>query len=135
MIEVYCDGGARGNPGPAAWGFVVLKDNQLVMSGSGYIGVATNNVAEYTAVVEALKGLKSKFNGKNLKFNIDSQLVAMQLSGLFKIKNSRLRELIIKIRTLETSFKQISYNQIPRSQNTEADKLVNLELDKRINRY
>ncbi len=129
LIEIFTDGGARGNPGPAAYGFVAKADGQIVKEGAGYLGIATNNFAEYTAVIEALEFAKGKFAGQDLKFYMDSQLVASQLSGLFKIKNAAIRELVFKIRGLESSFGQITYTHVPREKNKEADRLVNLALD------
>lgn len=129
-LNVYCDGGSRGNPGHSAYGFAVLKDGEIVKKGSGYIGIATNNVAEYTAIVEALKWLKENFPGNNLSFFLDSQLAASQLSGLYKVKNSKIRDFILEIRGLENSFSQITYNHVPREKNKIADSLVNIELDK-----
>ena len=129
MIEVYCDGGARGNPGPAAYGFVVKVAGRQVKEGQGYIGIATNNFAEYTAVIEALNWLTGRFSGRDLNFYLDSQLVVSQLSGIYKVKNSTIRDLVFKIRSLETSFGQIKYQHIPREQNLQADSLVNQALD------
>lgn len=128
-IDVFCDGGARGNPGPAAWGFVIKKDGITIKEIGGYIGIATNNVAEYTAVVEALTYLKEQFRGSDLQFHVDSQLVASQLSGIFKVKNPTIRELVFKVRTLENDFARITYMHIPREQNTQADRQVNIALD------
>ena len=129
MIEIFCDGGSRGNPGPAAFGFVVKDSKKLIKEGRGYIGVATNNFAEYTAVIEALKWLKENYPGKDLRFYLDSELVASQLSGLYKVKNAKIRDQIFEIRSLETSFGQISYQYTSRELNREADKLVNQVLD------
>ena len=129
MIEAFCDGGARGNPGPAAYGFVVKTNNQIVKKEGKTLGVATNNFAEYTAVIEALMWLAKNFKGQDLNFFLDSQLVASQLSGIYKIKNAKIRELVIKVKGLETEFGQIKYQHIPREQNKEADQLVNLALD------
>lgn len=132
MINVFTDGSARGNPGPAAYGFVVKKNGQTLHKGSGHLGLATNNVAEYTAIIKALFWLKEKHRSQDLKFYLDSQLAASQLSGIYKVKNSKIRELIVKIRILETNFGQISYNHIPREQNKEADNLVNQALDENL---
>ena len=131
MIEVFCDGGARGNPGPAAYGFVVKDKGAIVKEGNGYIGVATNNVAEYTAIVEALKWLGPNKKGAQLHFFLDSQLAASQLNGIFKVKNAKIRELLVKIRELENEFGKIIYQHVPRDQNKEADKQVNIALDQR----
>lgn len=129
MIEVFCDGGSRGNPGPAAYGFIVKIDGETIYKGQGYIGIATNNLAEYTAVVKALSWLGENFAGKDLVLNLDSQLVVSQLSGLYKVKNPKLRELIFKVREFESNFGSVSYRYISRNQNKEADALVNQALD------
>ena len=128
-INVFCDGGSRGNPGPAAYGFVIKKDGQTIKSQGGFIGIATNNFAEYTAIVEALNCLKAQAPKQDLSFFVDSQLVASQLSGIFKIKNPVIRELVFKIRILENGFGRITYTHIPREQNKEADLQVNIALD------
>ena len=132
MLEVYCDGGARGNPGPAAYGFVVKDKGRIIKEGAGFMGIATNNIAEYTAIVEALKWLATNFNNQNLMFFVDSQLAASQLNGIFKVKNAKIRELLFKIRELENQFRQVFYKHIPREQNKEADRLVNEVLDKQV---
>ena len=129
LVNVNTDGGARGNPGPAAYGFVVKKDDASIHAQGGYIGIATNNVAEYTAIVEALKYLKNKFSGQKLNFFVDSQLVASQLSGFFKVKNATIREFVFKIRELESDFSSVTYTYIPRELNKEADQQVNIALD------
>ena len=129
MLTVSCDGGARGNPGPAAYGFVVKDGQQILKKGKGYIGTATNNFAEYTAILEAFKYLEKTHKGENLEFFLDSLLAASQLNGTFKVKNANIREFLVKIRELEVEFGQIRYNHIPREQNKEADALVNEALD------
>ncbi len=128
-ISVFCDGGARGNPGPAAWGFVIKIDGEKIHENGGYIGIATNNIAEYTAVVIALTYLEEHFRGSELRIYVDSQLVASQLTGIFKVKNTYIREMVLKVRNLENSFGNIIYTHIPREQNKEADLQVNIALD------
>lgn len=132
MIEVYCDGGSRNNPGHAAYGFLVKVDGQIIFKKGDYIGVATNNVAEYTAVVEALKWLEKNKSGQEINFMLDSNLIVSQLSGIYKIKNSNLNKLVITIKGLEKNFKKVSYKHIPREKNKEADKLVNIALDQKL---
>lgn len=132
MLTIFCDGGARGNPGPAAYGFVVKAQGRTIREGAGFLGVATNNFAEYTAVIEALSWARHNFAGRDLQFYLDSQLVVSQLSGLYKVKNARIRELVFKVRELSTNFGQIRYTHIPREKNKEADKLVNQALDEEI---
>jgi ribonuclease HI len=140
MISVFCDGGARGNPGPAGIGFVVFDENQKVLvRAAKFLGRATNNVAEYQAVIESLKWFTSKKDliGQNkdvrIKFHLDSMLVVNQLNGLFKIKNAALRNLIIQVRQLENAVSyQITYHHIPREKNKIADDLVNQIINKKI---
>lgn len=137
-LIVHTDGGARGNPGPAAVGVVIeqyqvslKEEKKLITQWGKRIGETTNNVAEYKAVIEALLYIKNA-GLKNLQANfyLDSNLVVQQLNGRFKVKNSALRELIVNIRILETEISGIiHYNLIPREQNTRADAMVNAALD------
>mgnify|MGYP000530612491 CR=1 FL=1 len=140
ILHVYTDGGARGNPGPAAIG-VVVKEYQEETSAEilrnkfgKKIGIATNNVAEYRAVLEALGfmiGLQNQ--GRKIeKINVylDSQLVASQLGGIFKIKDPTLKKLFLMIKEQEKKLGvAIFYFHIPRAQNVLADREVNLSLD------
>jgi len=134
-LFVFTDGGARGNPGPAAIGFVVKDSHGKVLVKLGkFIGRATNNVAEYQAVIEALKWIKAniQYSIFNIQFFLDSKLVVNQLNGRYKIKNIKLKGLIIKIKELEKKIKtQIFYYFIPRSKNHHADFLVNQVLDEK----
>jgi ribonuclease HI len=139
---IHTDGGARGNPGPAAIGVVieeVVEGNPSTRSArSGRaieiarrIGETTNNVAEYTAVLEALREVKNiAGENKEIQFFLDSTLVVNQLNGLFKVKDAKLRQLLIQARMLEQEVGgQIAYTSVPREQNRHADALVNRELD------
>ena len=113
MIEVWCDGGSRGNPGHSAWGFLVKVKGRITKKGRGYLGIATNNVAEYTAVIEALK-VVSKTEELSIDFYLDSLLVVQQLNGIFKIRDARLRELAMKIRMLERVLgAEVQYHYVP----------------------
>ncbi len=131
MTEVYCDGGSRGNPGPAAYGFVIKKNGQIRKTGFGYLGIETNNFAEYTALIEALTWLQKDYPGEDLRVFLDSKLVVSQMSGIYKVKNAKIRDLVVKVRQLEPTFGKIIYQYIPREQNKEADRLVNRALDTR----
>lgn len=137
-INVFCDGGARGNPGPAAAGFVIKDSAGKVIKKKGkYLGRATNNVAEYQAVVAALAWLgqqaKPASQPATYTFFLDSRLVVNQLNGLFKVKNPSLRSLVVKIRQLEQAVGgHINYLFIKREKNQEADQLVNLTLDQKL---
>lgn len=136
---IYTDGGSRGNPGPAAYGFVIYKNGELLFEEGKRIGEATNNVAEYTAVIAALKYvLSSKYpfgvaQGKqalSIQFFMDSKLVAEQLSGRWKVKNETLRNLYFTIKELEQKIgTEIVYEHVGRAKNLEADRLVNFALD------
>ena len=134
-IIVYTDGGSRGNPGPAALG-VVIKDEKgnLIKKYGEALGAKTNNEAEYAAVVSALKKIKALFGKEKTKkmvvdMRMDSELVAKQLTGKYKIEVERLFPLFIKIWNLKMNFKNISYMHVPREQNKEADQMVNEALD------
>jgi ribonuclease HI len=130
-ISIFCDGGSRGNPGPAAYGFVVFSNTKKIYEEGKTLGVQTNNFAEYSAVINALRYIvSSKHRLSSIKFFLDSKLVVEQLSGKWKIKNENLRSLCHTIKTLEYSLGMpITYKHIPREKNTEADLLVNKALD------
>lgn len=131
-LIIYTDGASRGNPGPAAYGFSI-RDNsgKILYEDSCYIGVATNNFAEYSAVLNALGYAAKHFKGIEIIFLIDSKLVVEQLSGRFKIKSPNLGTLIHKIKDLESNQGQIIYQHIPREENKDADSLANQALDNR----
>ncbi|MCJ7826568.1 ribonuclease HI family protein [Patescibacteria group bacterium] len=133
-LIIHTDGGARGNPGPAAIGVVFEKNGKLIHQFGKKIGEATNNVAEYTAVIEALKYIKNSHvacHMSRVTFFLDSVLVVNQLTGKFKVKDAKLRMLLFEIRSLEQEVRGvITYTAIPREQNKEADLLVNRALDK-----
>lgn len=128
-IIVYTDGGARNNPGPAAIG-VVIGDKKY----SKFIGNATNNEAEYQAVIFALKKLrqligKKRIESQEIEMRMDSELVQKQLSGEYKIKEKELQILFVEVWNLRLDFDHLRFIHIPREQNRLADKLVNEALD------
>jgi len=132
-LIIYTDGASRGNPGLSSYGFVILDDKKNTLYEEGrYIGIATNNVAEYTAVLSALKCVSEKL-ALNERINIelfaDSKLVAEQLSGRYKIKSPHLKPIIEKIKILALELGAVTYSHIPRSKNTRADRLANQALD------
>lgn len=135
MITVFTDGGARGNPGPSAIGVYIIDDEKQVLYEKGErIGMATNNVAEYKAVLHALSFLSQNKpivkKHSAVHFLLDSQLVASQINGIFKVKNSKLRSLLFQIREKETEISaKIIYSHIAREKNEKADSLVNKALD------
>lgn len=128
-LVIYTDGGARGNPGPAALG-VVVGDKEY----SEYLGEITNNKAEYLALIFALKKAKALLGSKKageaeLEVRMDSELIVRQLNGIYKIKEPDLQPLFIEVWNLRLDFKKVEFKHIPREQNKRADKLVNRELD------
>ncbi|KKU58080.1 MAG: Ribonuclease H [Candidatus Amesbacteria bacterium GW2011_GWA2_47_11b] len=132
-MRIHTDGGARGNPGPAACAFVATDDRGHLIHQQGfYLGIATNNQAEYQAVIAALKWVSTLDpQPPALNFYLDSQLVVNQLQGNFKIKNQSLKIKKLKILELIKNYKLKIKNfvYIPRSQNAAADLLVNQTLD------
>lgn len=133
-IVVFTDGASRGNPGPASFGFTISDGRGGLLYEQGkYIGITTNNVAEYTAVHEALKYIKERFINTPLEieFYADSKLVVEQLSGRFKVKSSHLKFIIDKIKILSLELSGVRYTHVPRAKNTAADRLANLALDSR----
>ena len=132
-LSIFTDGGSRGNPGPAAIGFVVQdKQGKILFKKGKAIGRATNNVAEYTAVIEALTWLVQQKDFDKVDFFLDSKLAVNQLNGLYKIKDAKLRDLIIKVRILERSVStKINYAFVPREKNKQADQMVNFALNKK----
>lgn len=134
-LKIWCDGGSRNNPGPGACAFVVKdEDCKTLFSEGKLLGKVTNNIAEYNGVILALIYLKNNYETyNNYNFYLDSNLVVSQLNGLFKIKDSKLRDLFLQIKILENEIKiPVKYNLIPREQNREADLLVNQTLDKNL---
>ena len=134
-IIVHSDGGARGNPGPAAVGVVIAKeDGEVLEELSETIGESTNNIAEYTAVLRGLHALIALFGEKTTELEIDwrldSELVVKQLAGEYKVKNPGLRSLFEEIRDLRARFPKLSLRHVRREENKEADRLVNEALDR-----
>jgi ribonuclease HI len=131
-LIIHTDGGARGNPGPAAIG-VVIRDESgtLINQIAKKIGKSTNNHAEYQAVIEALQWLvEQKQGAASLQFILDSTLVVNQLSGQFKVKDANLKNQLRQVRQLEGVLKMpVTYLAVPREQNVAADRLVNEALD------
>ncbi|MDP1689044.1 MAG: ribonuclease HI family protein [bacterium] len=134
IIVVHIDGGARGNPGPAAIG-VVLEYGGTKKKYGEAIGNTTNNIAEYSALIFALKKIKQLFGkakSKELRINVksDSELLVRQMNGIYKIEDVKLRDLFVDIWNLRLDFKSVNFTHIPREENKEADAMVNKALDK-----
>jgi ribonuclease HI len=136
-LSIYCDGGARGNPGPAASAFVVFDaEGKIVFQQGDYLNSTTNNLAEYRAVFNAVQWLGKNFPQGSVNFYLDSQLVVNQLKGLFKIKEPGLIKLHQEIQTAISEYKlpKFSFKYVPREKNFMADKLVNETLDAQLMR-
>jgi len=134
-LKIFGDGGSRGNPGQAAYGFVIYEDSEKVVYKQGTrIGINTNNVAEYSAVINSLDWIEKNCKDVNeISFFLDSQLVVSQLTGKFRVKHPNMLPLFAKVKQLEFRLNaRISYTAIPRAQNSAADEMVNLALDYKI---
>lgn len=138
-ILIYTDGGARGNPGPAAVGVIITDnfqpttDKKKIQKFSKYIGKTTNNVAEYEAVIFALNKVKEIYlqtGNLILEVRMDSELVVRQLKGEYRVKNEELGRLYDSVQIFLDDFKRVDFVHIPRGENKEADRLVNQVLDK-----
>lgn len=128
-VIAFSDGGSRGNPGPSASGYVLLDDNGTVIAEGGeYLGITTNNVAEYTAVLQGLLRA-SELGYREVDFKMDSQLVANQLNGIYKIKHPELAVIFHKIRDCIPSFDKVTFTHVRREYNKLADGVVNRILD------
>jgi ribonuclease HI len=130
QLDVYSDGGARGNPGPAACAYVILVEKQVLKTDSRFLGVKTNNQAEYEALIAALQ-FASTLNVESIICHLDSELVKKQLTGEYSVKNAELKIYWQKTRKLICEFKKISFIHVPRTNQwiEKADALVNKTLD------
>jgi ribonuclease HI len=130
-VILYSDGGARGNPGPAGAGGLVLSINAEVLAEiSEYLGETTNNVAEYTALIMTL-GQAIRFKPDEVEIRADSELMVKQLKGEYKVKNQGLRPLYDQVKELLTPYKKVTIKHIYRSDNKRADELANAAMDAR----
>ena len=128
-VIAHVDGGSRGNPGPAAIGVVIAGDDGTVLAEVGEpIGVATNNVAEYRAVLRGVQ-LAGELGARRLELVNDSELVARQLTGAYKVKHPAMRPLYLEAIEALRGFDAWTIRSVPRAQNADADRLVNEALD------
>ncbi len=139
-IIIYTDGGSRGNPGPSAIGVVIHNEKgQIIKEYSQYIGKATNNEAEYQAVIFALKKIKQLFGKKkikelNIEIRSDSEFLIRQLQGKYKVLEPKIQSLFLQVWNLKIDFGKVSFFSISRQKNKRADLLVNQALDSKIDR-
>ena len=129
MIVAYIDGGARGNPGPAGYG-VRIEDEMgvLIEEFNGFLGSATNNVAEYNGLLAALRYAQDHGHRK-VRIKSDSELLVKQMKGEYRVKNAGLQPLYQEARTLADTLERIVFEHVRREQNKDADRLANLAMD------
>ena len=129
-FKVAIDGGSRGNPGPAAWGIAILDEQGgRVVGHAGHIGHATNNVAEYRALIEAL-GLAVERDADDVEIFADSELVVRQIQGRYRVKNESLKVLYAEAVRLIARLPEFHIVHVRREKNKHADRMVNLALDR-----
>lgn len=130
QLNIYTDGASRGNPGHAAIGVVIQDDaSKLIKEISEYIGINTNNYAEYQAVLRALKEAKN-LNADAVALFSDSELICRQLTGKYKVKSNNIRPLFSEVISYASRLKSFSITHVRREYNTHADKLANMALDR-----
>jgi ribonuclease HI len=122
------DGAARGNPGPAGAGIVFTTEDGIVQSFGEYLGEATNNVAEYRALIAGISKA-IEIGVMELHVHSDSELIVNQLNGHYKVKNPQLQELYFSVIKAIASFEKVTFTHVPREKNKEADRLANLAID------
>ncbi len=130
-LQLYTDGGARNNPGPGAIGVLICNaEGEELTRHNAFIGEATNNIAEYCALIAGLE-LASQYKPDKLQCFLDSELVVNQMNGKYKVKNERIKVLYNEVKSQETGFMNISYTHVPRNHEKMkiVDKLVNQSLD------
>ena len=128
-LEIYSDGASRGNPGVSAIGVVIKEKGKVVKEISQGIGEATNNVAEYTALIYALQE-SLVLKADQIKVHTDSELLFNQLKGTYKVKNEKLKLLYSQLQHLAKGFKKVEMKLVPREKNREADRLASQAIKK-----
>ena len=136
---IHTDGGARGNPGPAAIGVVIEGGSVGKKEYGEYLGETTNNEAEYKAVIFALKKLKqlvgaSESKSSNVEVVLDSELLERQLNGEYKIKEKNLQNYFVEVWNLKSDYGSVSFKHVLRGENVDADRIVNGVLDRETNK-
>jgi ribonuclease HI len=127
-VTIYTDGAARGNPGPAAFAYVIRRDGEPDIEEKGCLGETTNNIAEYAALVRALEHAH-RLGARRLVVHSDSELLVRQMAGEYKVKNEGLRPLFEEAEALRRQFDAVAIRHVPRAQNSQADRLCNEALD------
>jgi ribonuclease HI len=133
ILKVYTDGASRGNPGPAACAFIVVQSSKIIFSDVKYISRATNNIAEYNAIINALNYVKDAYSGE-IEINSDSNLAIQQINGKWKINYPHLAKLQRKVLEISKKFKDVKFTHIPRENHfiKICDELCNRKLDEQL---
>ena len=126
-LEAWVDGGARGNPGPAGWG-AFLRGPEGVVELKGFLGIATNNVAEYSGLLAALRHAIAS-GASTLRVYADSELMVRQMKGEYKVRAPGLRPLFEEARRMVKTLRRFEIHHVPREKNRDADRLANLAMD------
>ncbi len=130
-LLAWVDGGARGNPGPAGWGLVLrTEDGVDLRRGWGYLGETTNNVAEYRGLIAALEQALA-LGAAELRVHTDSELVQRQVTGVYRVRQPHLQDLVARVRQLAGKLAGFEIVHVPREENREADRLANRAMDER----
>lgn len=136
VYTIYTDGGSRKNPGPAAAGFIIEGEGIRRIEHGEYLGVTTNNVAEYSAAILALNKLKATIGAEraaaaHVRLMADSELLVRQVNGEYKVKDAELKKLFIDLYNARQDFGKVTFTHVRREHNTDADRMVNEALDRK----
>ena len=131
ILKIYTDGAARGNPGPAAYAFIFVHNNEIIHKGSGYLGTTTNNTAEYHAIINALKAAE-KFHKGHLHIYSDSNLAVQLINRKWKINYPHLSKLCSEVSRLREKYEKVEFFHVRRNNSyiQKCDELCNSQLDK-----
>lgn len=131
-LIIHTDGGARGNPGPAALGVFITDESGAVLKEHGrYLGAQTNNYAEYMAIIDALTHARD-FGADEVDMYMDSELAVKQLNGEYRVKNPALAQLFMQVHNLRLGFRKVRFTHVRRERNKDADRLVNEAIDRHL---
>ena len=136
VYTIYTDGGSRKNPGPAAAGYTIEGEGMRRVEHGEYLGVTTNNVAEYSAAILALNKLKSligaeRASAAHVRVMADSELLVRQVNGEYKVKDAELKKLFVDLYNARQDFAKVTFTHVRREANTDADRMVNEALDRK----
>lgn len=140
LYIIHTDGGSRGNPGPSAIGVVIkIPEGGSRHEYGEFIGIGTNNEAEYKAVVFALKKMKQLIGKEKageavVEMHVDSELLCRQLNGQYKIVDEKIQKLFLEVWNLKLDFGEVIFKHVPRDENKDADRMVNAALDKELHK-